>query len=104
MLMAALIGFSVNSNAATTTSDSELVAQVATESSSWTITVKSIKRAGNGHAWIKVTKKGVYDDENETVIIDGRTYRVYENDLYKQVSDERGNYRYVAYDCFYFNL
>lgn len=101
--MIAFMSFTVSSNA-TTIAEYELAAPVATTSASWTIDVRSIKRAGNGHAWIKVTKKATYDGENETVTIDGRTYRVCLNDLYKEVSDERGNYRYVASDCYYFNL
>ena len=70
-------------------------------SSSQQVRAQEIKR--NGNLWVKKYVDATYDSESNKLYVKGESYSVYTNDLYQNVDDARGNYRYVAGN-FYFNL
>lgn len=70
-------------------------------SSTQKVRAQEIKR--NGNLWVKKYVDATYDSEANKLYVKDESYNVYSNDLYQNVDDARGNYRYVAGN-FYFNL
>ena len=71
--------------------------------SSYSVTVMWIRN--NGSVWMKTKKTGNYDSNENTISVNGSTYRVQDNPYYG--SDDphgRDSYRYVAGGEYYFNL
>ena len=71
------------------------------EVSAYTITVYMIKNSGN--VVVATKKSASYNSDNNTITVDGNTYRVQENSQYGK-EGKRGAYRYVAGEVYYFNL
>lgn len=71
--------------------------------SNYSVTVMWIRN--NGNLWMKTKKSGTYDSNENTLSVDGSTYRVQENPYYGgDDSHGRSSYRYVAGGDYYFNL
>lgn len=87
-----------------TSTESETTVCTATEASSTqNIRAREIKRIGNGNGWSKRYVDATYDSESQMLYVGKYSYKVYGNELYQKVDDDRGKYQYVAGN-FYFNL
>lgn len=85
-------------NNETTKDESSVFAQ-----SSQSVTVWWIRN--NGNLWVKTSKTGNYDKDDNTITIGNSTYSVNENPYYGDDDRHgRGSYRYVAGGEYYFNL
>ena len=92
----AVFSASVYAHATETVSDTQMSAR-------YTVTVYWIRNVGSGSGVVTTKKSGTYDSDENTITIDGSTYRVSGNRYYGDGSS-RGRYEYVAGGEYYFNL
>lgn len=73
----------------------------AAAASSYSVPVCKITKSGN--MTIKRSCTGTYNQDDNTLTVDGTPWRVKDNPEYGQ-NTERGKYQYVAGGMYYFNL
>lgn len=84
-----------------TLSKTEVLTYVSSSTTGYKVRACEIKKSG--HLWIKRMVDAYYDSDSNRLYVGEYSYAVSENSLYGQVSDKRGNYKYVAGN-FYFDL
>lgn len=97
IILSANMAFSPSSFAGKTAAKIEMAGEI----SAYTITVYMIKNSGS--VVISTKKSASYDSDNNTITVDGNTYRIQENSQYGK-EGKKGAYRYVAGGIYYFNL